>query len=39
MSIIVGYVPTAEGAAALERAITEAKKSQSRLVIINSSRG
>ena len=39
MSIIVGYVPTAEGAAALDRAITEAQRSQSRLVIINSSRG
>lgn len=39
MSIVVGYVPTAEGAAALDRAITEARRSQSRLVIINSSRG
>ncbi|GAB14583.1 universal stress protein [Arthrobacter globiformis] len=39
MSIIVGYIPTAEGSAALDRAITEAQKSQSRLVIINSSRG
>lgn len=39
MSIVVGYVPTAEGAAALDRAITEAQRSQSRLVIINSSRG
>jgi nucleotide-binding universal stress UspA family protein len=39
VSIIVGYVPTAEGAAALDRAISEAHKSQSRLVIINSSRG
>ncbi|MDP9696307.1 UNVERIFIED_ORG: nucleotide-binding universal stress UspA family protein [Arthrobacter globiformis] len=39
MSIIVGYIPTAEGTAALDRAITEAQKSQSRLVIINSSRG
>ncbi|MBT2546976.1 universal stress protein [Arthrobacter sp. ISL-65] len=39
MSIIVGYIPTAEGIAALDRAITEAQKSQSRLVIINSSRG
>lgn len=39
MSIIVCYIPTAEGTAALDRAITEAQKSQSRLVIINSSRG
>lgn len=39
MSIVVGYVPTAEGAAALDRAITEAQRNQSRLVIINSSRG
>jgi nucleotide-binding universal stress UspA family protein len=39
VSIIVGYVPTAEGAAALDRAITEAQRNQSRLVIINSSRG
>jgi nucleotide-binding universal stress UspA family protein len=39
VSIIVGYVPTAEGSAALDRAISEAHKSQSRLVIINSSRG
>lgn len=39
MSIIVGYVPTPEGAAALDRAISEARKHDSRLVIINSSRG
>jgi nucleotide-binding universal stress UspA family protein len=39
VSIIVGYIPTAEGTAALDRAITEARKSRSRLVIINSSRG
>jgi nucleotide-binding universal stress UspA family protein len=39
VSIVVGYVPTAEGAAALDRAITEAQRNQSRLVIINSSRG
>ncbi|MBT2521523.1 universal stress protein [Arthrobacter sp. ISL-28] len=39
MSIVVGYVPTAEGAAALDRAIIEAQRNQSRLVIINSSRG
>ena len=39
VSIIVGYVPTPEGAAALNRAISEAQKNQSRLVIVNSSRG
>ncbi|MGX9901761.1 universal stress protein [Arthrobacter sp. SA17] len=39
MSIIVGYVPTPEGAAALEAAIAEARKNKTLLVIINSSRG
>ena len=39
MSIIVGYVPTPEGEAALERAIVEARKENSLLVVINSSRG
>ena len=39
MSIIVGYVPTPEGAAALDRAISEARQHDSRLVIVNSSRG
>ena len=39
MSIIVGYVPTPEGEAALERAISEARRSSTLLVIINSSRG
>jgi nucleotide-binding universal stress UspA family protein len=39
MSIIVGYVPTPEGAAALESAIDEARKNGKLLVVINSSRG
>jgi nucleotide-binding universal stress UspA family protein len=39
VSIIVGYVPTLEGAAALDRAISEARQHDSRLVIVNSSRG
>lgn len=39
MSIIVGYVPTPEGEAALERAISEARRSSTLLVVINSSRG
>jgi nucleotide-binding universal stress UspA family protein len=39
MSIVVGYIPTAEGEAALTRAVEEAKFRQMRLVVINSSRG
>ncbi|QCO97653.1 universal stress protein [Arthrobacter sp. 24S4-2] len=39
MSIIVGYVPTPEGAAALATAIDEARKNGKLLVVINSSRG
>lgn len=39
MSIIVGYLPTPEGTAALEAAITEARKNAQLLVVINSSRG
>jgi nucleotide-binding universal stress UspA family protein len=39
VSIIVGYVPSSEGVAALETAITEARKSQKLLVVVNSSRG
>lgn len=39
MSIIVGYVPTPEGAAALESAIDEARENGKLLVVINSSRG
>ena len=39
MSIIVGYVPTPEGEAALERAISEARRSSKLLVVINLSGG
>lgn len=39
MSIVVGYIPTAEGEAALDRAIEESSRRQQRLVVINSSRG
>ena len=39
MAIIVGYVPTPEGVAALEGAIEEAKLRRQRLVVVNSSRG
>lgn len=33
--IVVGYIPTPEGEAALERAILEAKKHEAKLVAIN----
>ena len=39
MTIVVGYVPTPEGEAAFDQAIKEARKAQSKLVVINSSRG
>lgn len=39
MAIIVGYVPTPEGHAALDRAIEEARLRRQRLVVVNSSRG
>jgi nucleotide-binding universal stress UspA family protein len=39
MSIVVGYVPTAEGNAALNHAIAEARKNDALLVVINSSKG
>ena len=39
MAIIVGYVPTPEGLAALESAIDEAQRRHQRLVVVNSSRG
>ncbi len=38
-SIVVGYVPKAEGRAALRRAADEARLRNSRLVVINSHRG
>jgi nucleotide-binding universal stress UspA family protein len=39
VAIIVGYVPTPEGVAALESAIGEARRRGQRLVVVNSSRG
>ncbi|MFF2317812.1 universal stress protein [Arthrobacter sp. NPDC058097] len=39
MTIVVGYVPTQEGAAALDYAVAQARKSNSLLIVINSSRG
>jgi nucleotide-binding universal stress UspA family protein len=39
VAIIVGYVPTPEGVAALDSAIEEARRRGRRLVVLNSSRG
>jgi nucleotide-binding universal stress UspA family protein len=39
MTVVVGYVPTPEGRAALERAVEEARLRAVRLVVVNSSRG
>ena len=39
MTIVVGFVPTKEGRAALTRAVEEARTRRSRLVVINSNRG
>ena len=39
MTIVVGYVPTPEGEAALTAAITEAQRREEPLHLINSSRG
>lgn len=39
MSIVVGYVPTKEGRAALRRAAAEARLRESRLIVVNSQRG
>jgi hypothetical protein len=36
MTIIVGYRPTPEGRAALDRAVDEARRSGARLLVINS---
>lgn len=36
--IIVGYIPTAEGEAALDYAIAEAQTHQARVIVVNSSR-
>jgi nucleotide-binding universal stress UspA family protein len=39
MAIVVGYVPRAEGRAALRRAAEEARLRATKLIVINSSRG
>lgn len=39
MSVVVGYVATPEGAAALETAVAEARRRDSRLVVVVSERG
>lgn len=39
MAIIVGYLPTPEGVAALDSAIEEARRRGRRLIVVNSSRG
>jgi nucleotide-binding universal stress UspA family protein len=39
MSILVGYIPTPEGRAALERAVDEVVLRGSRLIVLNASRG
>ena len=39
MSIVVGYVPTREGEAALTQAVSEARSRDARLVVVNTSRG
>lgn len=39
MTIVVGFVPTPEGEAALTRAIAEARKANTKLLVINSSKG
>jgi nucleotide-binding universal stress UspA family protein len=39
MTVVVGYIPTPEGEAALLHAIEVARGRQARLVVVNSSRG
>jgi nucleotide-binding universal stress UspA family protein len=39
MAVVVGYVPTAEGRAALRRAAHECRLRNARLIVINSNRG
>jgi nucleotide-binding universal stress UspA family protein len=39
VAVVVGYVPTKEGRAALRRAAEEARLRQTRLIVINSNRG
>lgn len=39
MTIVVGYVPTPEGEAALEHALSQARSAGARVVVVNTSRG
>jgi nucleotide-binding universal stress UspA family protein len=39
VSIVVGYIPTPEGEAALQRSIREARSGGALLVVVNTSRG
>ncbi len=39
MTIVVGYIPSEEGEAALATAINEAQRRNARLVVVNSSKG
>jgi nucleotide-binding universal stress UspA family protein len=39
MTVVVGYVPTPEGKAALETAVDEARRRGSRLLVLNASKG
>ncbi|MGP9489194.1 universal stress protein [Glutamicibacter sp. 287] len=39
MTIVVGYLPSPQGEAALDQAIVEAQRVQARLVVVNSSKG
>ena len=39
MAVVVGYVPTAEGRAAIRQAAQECRLRRTRLIVINSSRG
>ena len=38
-AVVVGYVPSAEGRAALERGVSEARIRGARLVVVNATRG
>jgi nucleotide-binding universal stress UspA family protein len=39
MSVVVGYVPRREGEAVLAQAVAEARRRDTRLVVVNTSRG
>lgn len=39
MSIVVGYIPSPQGEAALEQAIMEAQLRSTRLIVVNASKG